>query len=128
MTYRLEDMLLEKALMNNGAMNNEEQVNDHIEEDDHSDKIIEDDTTNKLIHDTFNFRMDKDEDGHENDDFDDFHDLPLIEKVYTPLYEGSIVNILSIILLIMNLKAMNGVSNRSVTQMLRYVVYCIRYI
>ena len=35
--------------MDHGAMNNEEQVNDHIEEYD---------STNTLIHDTFNARMD----------------------------------------------------------------------
>ena len=40
-------------------MNNEEQVNDHI------DNIVEDDSTNTLIHDTFNVRMDDDDDDHE---------------------------------------------------------------
>ena len=44
--------------MEHGAMNNEEQGNDHIEED----------STNTLIHDTFNVRMD-DYDDHGNDDF-----------------------------------------------------------
>ena len=95
--------------MAHGAMNNEEQVNDHIEEDDHTDDIIvEDDSTNTLIHDTFNVRMEDDDDDHENDDFDDVHDLPLLEKAYKPLYERSNTNILFVILLIMNLKVMNG--------------------
>ena len=105
-------------------MNNGEQVNDHIEEDDHIDNIVEDDGTNTLIHDSFNVRMDDDDDDddHENiDDFDDVHDLPLLEKAYEPFCEGSNTNILSVILLIMNLKVMNGISNISVTKMLRYV-------
>ena len=113
--------------MDHGAMNNEEQVNDHIEEGDHTDNIFEDDGTNTLIHDTFNVRMDDDVD-HENDDFDGVHDLTLLEKEHEPLYEGSKINIISAILLIMNLKAMIGLSNISVTWMLRYVIYSITYI
>ena len=54
--------------------------------------------------------MDDHDHDHENDDFDDVHDLPLLEKAYTPHYEGSNTNILSAILLIMN-----GISNTSVT-------------
>ena len=55
---------------------------------------------------------DDDDDDHENiHEFDDVHDIPLLEKAYKPLYEGSNTNILSAILLIMNLKFMNGVSN-----------------
>ena len=104
-------------------MLNGEQVNDPIEEDDHTDSIVEDDETNTLIHDSFNVRMDyDDDDDYENiDDFDDVHDIPLLEKEYKPLYEGSNTNILFAILLIMNLKVMNGISNISITRMLRYV-------
>ena len=123
MTYHLEDELSKQVLEEHGAMNNGEQVNDHIEEHDHTDNIVEDDDTNTLIHDKFNVRMDDDDDNddHENDDFDDVHDLPLLEKAYKPLYEGSNTNILFAILLIMNIKAMNGISNISVRLMLRYV-------
>ena len=100
-------------------MNNGEQVNDHIEEDDNTDNIVEDDGTNTLIHDSFNVRMDDD---NENiDDFDVIHDIPLLEKAYKPLYEGSNTNILSTILFIMNLKVMNSLSNISITRMLRYI-------
>ena len=115
-------MLSEQASMDHRAMNNEEQVNDHTED------IVEDDSTNTLIHDRFNVRMRDDHDDHENDDFDGVHDLPLLEKAYEPLYEGSNTNILFDILLIMNLKFMNGISNTSVTQMLRYLIYSIAYI
>ena len=90
-------------------MFNGEQVIDHIEEDDHTDNAVEDDGTQTLIHDSFNVRMDDyDGDDHENiDEFDDAHDLPLLDKTYGPLYEGSNTNILSAILLIMNLNVMN---------------------
>ena len=42
-------------------MFNGEQVNDHIEQDDHADNLIEDDGANTLIHDSFNVRMDDDD-------------------------------------------------------------------
>ena len=103
--------VLEQVAEGHGAMNNGEQVNDHIEEDDHTDNIVEYDGTNTLIHDSFNVRMDDDDDNHHENinEFDDVHDLPLLEKAYEPLYEGSNTNILSAILLIMNLKVMNGI-------------------
>ena len=102
------------------CMFNGEQVNDHIEQDDHTDNVIEDDGTNTLIHDSFNVRMDDDDVDNENDDdFDDVHDIPLLNKAYEPLYEGSKTNIISTILLIMNLKVMNGLSNIAITCMLR---------
>ena len=69
-------------------MLNGEQVNDSIEEDGHTDNVVEDDGTNTLIHDSFNDRMDDDDDDrhHANiDEFDDVHDLPLLEKAYKPL-------------------------------------------
>ena len=104
-------------------MLNGEQVNDPIEEGNHTDNVVEDDGTNTLIHYSFIVIMDDDHDhDHENiDDFDDINDIPLLEKEYKPLYEGSNTNLLSAILLIMNLKVMNGLSNISITRMLRYV-------
>ena len=66
---------------------------------------------------------DGDDDDNENDDeFDDVHDIPLLNKAYEPLYEGSKTNIISTILLIMNLKVMNGLSNIVITRMLRYLI------
>ena len=88
-------MLSEQVLEDHRAsMFNGEQVNDHIEEDDHTNNVVEDDGTHTLIHDSFNVRMD--------DDDDDVHDIPLLEKAYEPLYEVSKTNLLSTILLIMN--------------------------
>ena len=103
-------------------MINGEQVNDPIEEDDHTDNVVEDDGTNTLIHDSFNVRMvDDDDDDNENiDEFDDVHDIPLLDKEYEPLDECSKTNLLYVILFIMNLKVMNGLSNISITRMLRY--------
>ena len=121
-------MLLEQVPEEHGAMNNGEQVNDHIEEDDHTSNIVKDDGRNTMIHDAFNVRMDDGVGDDENDDFDYVHYLPLLEKAYKPLYEGSNTNILSTILLTMNLKVMKSISNTSVTWMLRYVIYSITYI
>ena len=95
-------------------------------DDDNVENIVEDDGTNTLIHDTFNVIMDDHD--HENDDFDDVHDLPLLVKAYKPLYEGSNITLISVVSLIMNLKVMNGFSNTSITQMLRYVIYFIDHI
>ena len=66
---------------------------------------------------------DDDDDNENDDDFDDVHDIPLLDKAYEPLYESSKTNLLSSILLIMNLKVMNGLSYTPITRMLRYVIY-----
>ena len=106
-------------------MLNGEQVNDPIEKDDHNNNVVEDDGTNTLIHDSFNVRMDDDndddDDNENDDDFDNVHNIPLLDKAYRLLYEGSKTNLLSAILVIINLKVMNGLSNIAITRMLRYV-------
>ena len=68
-------------------MFNGEQVNDHIEQDDHTNNVVEDDCTNTLIHDLFNVRMDVDDDvdNENDDDFDDVHNIPLLDKGNEPL-------------------------------------------
>ena len=70
-TYHPDEVLSEQVPEEHGVMNNGEQINDHIEEDDHTDNIVEDDGTDKLIHDTFNVIVDDDNDDHENHEFDD---------------------------------------------------------
>jgi hypothetical protein len=120
----LENVVIEQAPEEHGAVNSQDQVlNDDMDEDDHDDNVVEDDGTNTLIHDAFNVRMDDDD--HEIDDFDDVHDIPLLEKAYKPLYKGSNITLISAVMLIMNLKVVNGYSNRSITLMLRYVIYFI---
>ena len=79
----------------------------------------QEDEIHRLIHDTFS-SMGED-DGHDDSDHDIDVD-PLIEKSQQPLYEGSTANLLSAILLLVNFKVLNGLSNTSFTQMLRYVI------
>jgi len=79
----------------------------------------QEDEIHRLIHDTFS-SMDED-DNHDDSDHDIDVD-PLIKKSQQPLYEGSTSNLLSAILLLVNFKVLNGLSNTSFTQMLRYVI------
>ena len=103
-------------------MNIKDKVNDPMEEDDHAPKnIVEDDGIDTLIHDTFSRRVDYDD----QDDFDDVHDLPILEKAYEPLYEGSETTLLSAVLLLLNFKVMNALSNIAISRMLRYVINVI---
>ena len=60
----------------------------------------------------------------DNDDEDSL-DIPLLEKAHEPLYEGSQINLLSAIVLLVNLKVMNSISNVAMSCMLRYVIFVI---
>jgi hypothetical protein len=80
-------------------MNIEYHVN-HMEEDDTNDIVESDDGTIRLIQDIF-APIDE-----ENDN--DIYDVPLLKKEEQPLYEGSRTNILSAIMLLVNLKVLNG--------------------
>ena len=100
-------------------MNIEDQVNDPMEEDDNSN-IVQDDGTNELIQDFFAWP-------NEDEDVEDIHDVPLIEKVNTPLYEGSRENLLFATILLVNLKVMNGLSNTCMTQILIYIICLFTY-
>ena len=62
--YRPGEFLSEQVTQEHGDILNGEQVNNHIEEDDHADNIVEDDGTNALIRNSFNVRMD----AHDDDD------------------------------------------------------------
>ena len=75
---------------------------------------------NRLLQDTF-APLDE-------DNLHDFHDVPLLEKSQEPLYQGSTTNILSAILLLVNLKVLNGLSNTCFTQLLRYIVKLIIFL
>ena len=83
-----------------------------MEEDDNNN-IVQDDQTNQLIQDLFN---------DVNDDI--ICDEPMLKKVQTPLFEGSSENILFGTLLLINLKALNGLSNTCMPHILRYNVIC----
>ena len=60
----------------------------------------------------------------DNDDEDGI-DIPILEKAYEPLYKGSQKNLLSAIVLLVNLKVMNGLSNIAMSCMLRYAIFVI---
>ena len=90
-------------------------INDDMDGDNVSD-LNQEDEIHRLIQDTF-APMDE-------DNQDDSHDVdPLLEKSCLPLYEGSTTNILSAILLLVNLKVLNGLSNTCLTHILRYLIY-----
>jgi hypothetical protein len=60
----------------------------------------------------------------DEDNQDDSHDVnPLLEKSRQPLYEGSTTNLLFAILLLVNLKVLNGLSSTCLTQILRYLIF-----
>jgi hypothetical protein len=89
-------------------------INDDMDGDNINDSNQEDEI-HRLIQDTFG-PMDE-------DNQDDSHDVdPLLEKSRQPLYEGSTKNLLSAILLLVNLKVLNGLSNTCLTQILRYLI------
>ena len=89
-------------------------INDDMDGDNVSDSNQEDEI-HRLIQDTFS-PMDE-------DNQDDSHDVdPLLEKSRQPLYEGSTTNLLSAILLLVNLNVLNGLSNTCLTQILRYLI------
>ena len=90
-------------------------LNDPMDEDDGIDTNGED-GINRLLQDTF-ARLDRE------DNLYDIHDVPLLKNSQEPLYEGSTTNIISAILLLVNLKVLNGLSNTYFTQILRYVMY-----
>jgi hypothetical protein len=79
-----------------------------MEEDDTNNIVEPDDGTNILIRDIF--------DPIDEENNDDIYDVPLLEKEEQPLYEGSRTNILSSIMLLVNLKVLNGFPNTCLTQ------------
>ena len=102
-----------------GGANIQGEDNDPMEDDDHApENTIEDDGINTLIHDTFSPSV-------SDDDDDDSLDVPLVEKAYEPLYKDSQTTLLSVVLLLLNLKVMNGLSNIIMSCMLRFVIYTI---
>ena len=96
-----------------GDQNFEDQVLNYPMDKDGIINTNDGDDINRLIQDTFS-PLDE-------ENLHDIHDVPHLEKSKEPLYEGSTTNILSIILLLVNLKVLNGLSNTCFTQLLRYV-------
>ena len=90
-------------------MNIEVEGNDTIEED-HNDEYHND-------------QYDHDDDDDDDDDDDAKPDVPILEKAHESLYEGSKTTLLAIVLLVVNLKVTNGLSNIAMTRMLRYFIF-----
>ena len=113
-----------------GGVNTEAEDHDPMEDDDHEpENTFEDDGMNALIHDTFGIGVaaadDDDLDDDVEDDIEAIHDIPLPERATKLLYKGSQSTLLSIVLLLVNLKVMNGLSNIKMSCMLRLVIYAI---
>lgn len=119
--HNLDNMVFE--VEEHGGVNVKVEDNDPLEDDDHEPQnTIEDDGKNTLIHDTFSTGV---VDHDDEDDLDVVHDVPLLEKASKALYKGSWITLLSTVLLLVNLKVMNGLSNITISCMLRYVIYVI---
>ena len=118
---------LERYLLHNFSINSNLQGDEHgyhnIEDEVLNDPMDEDDVIdtndkdeiNRLIQGTFAPFYEE--------NLHDIDDVPVLEKSQEPIYEGSTKNILSTILLLVNLKVLNGLSNTYSTQILRYVMY-----
>ena len=88
---------------------------DRIEDDimDENDtNIIDNEGINRLIHHTFVYM---DENVLLDEIYEDIDDVPLIDKSLKPLYKDSKTTLLSTLLLLLNLKAINGISNTCMT-------------
>ena len=93
--------------------------NTPMEEDDNvSEDMIEEDGIGVGDEEAHN-------DGTRKFDNDDEYglDIPLLEKAHETLYEGSQTNLLSAIVLLVNLKVMNSLSNIAMSCMLRYAIF-----
>ena len=76
---------------------------------DDNNSMVQDDGTNQMIQELVGRQ---DDDGR---DSDSIYDEPMMEKVDKRLYKGSIENLLSATLLLVNLKAMNNILNTCMT-------------
>ena len=100
-------------------------------ENDDINNTVDDDGTNRLIQDIYNAPMDDDvnleEDNFQddNDDSDEDNndeyilDKPILQNATESLYEGTKKSVLSVVMLLVNLKVSNGLSNTCMTQILR---------
>ena len=101
--------------------NDEGNFNDpmEVDHDDSNETIHINDGTNQMLQELYG---ESDDDG--GDSSDGIYDVPLIERSSERLFEHSNATLLSATLLLVNLKVMNNLSNRCMTQLLRYAI-CI---
>ena len=111
------DFLLEE----DGGVNIQAEDNTLMDEDDNvPEDMIEEDGIGAGDEETHN-----DGTSESDNDDEDGLDISLLEKAHEPLYEGSQTTLLSAIVLLVNLKVMNGISNVAMSRMLRYVIFVI---
>ena len=91
---------------------------DTIEENYHN--LIENEGINRLINDTF---VATDGNAAIDEIYENIHDVPPIDKAKKSLYKYSKTSLLSALLLLVNLKVMNGISNTAMTYFLRYAIF-----
>ena len=109
-----EEVQFVQVLVQEHGENIEDQVNDIMEEINDDNNTVEEDEedgTNRFIQETFN-NDGMDDDGNQ---FDGAYEITVLQKESEPLYEGSKTILLSAILLLVNLKVVNGWSNTCVT-------------
>lgn len=117
-------VVVQPLLQEHGEINIGEKANDPMEEYNDVVNIVEEDGTNILIQETFN-NLGMDDDDNEYDEC--ALDLPVLERETTRLYEGSKTSLLYALLLLVKLKVVNCLSNTSVTQLPRYVIYFVTF-
>lgn len=92
-----------------------------------TDNVLENRIEEDVTGSTNEYDEDDDSGTHNYDDDEENLDIPLIEKAYETLYKGSQTTLLSIVLLLVKFKVMNGISNVASSRTLRYRVISIIY-
>ena len=111
------DFLLEE----HRGVNIQAEDNIYMEEDDNvPEDMIEEDGIGIADKDAHN-----DGTSASNNNDEDGLDIPIIEKVHKPIYQGSQINFLSAIVLLVKFKVINSLSNVAMSHMLRYVIFVI---
>ena len=110
------DFLLEE----HGGVNIQAEDNTPMEEDDNvPQNMIEEDGIGAGEEEAHNDGTNE----FDNDDEDGLH-TPLLENAHEPLYEGSQTTLLSAIVLLVNLKVMNGISNVAMSRNAKVCHFC----
>ena len=99
-----EEVVIVQASVQEHGVNIEDQANYPMEEDNNVDNTFEEDGENRLLEDKFN-NVGMDDDGNQ---YEGGYDIHVLERGSQPLYEGLETSLLSAILLVVNLKVVNG--------------------
>lgn len=111
----------------NAPMEEDDPIVDHTIED-YSIRVVDKVREDMIEQDGIGVaNQDDNDDGtsmFDNDD-EDGSNIPILEKAYETLYQGSQTTLLTTIVLMVNLKVMNGLFNVEMSCMLRYVIFVI---